>query len=93
MGKLQPGHSTQVQVAFTPLGVKPYEMHVPVYLGRNQSTKYTELTLRGIGSHPNILFDRPEVVLPVTPLDVPSKLVFYMYNDGYEALDVKYKVR
>ena len=92
MGKLQPGHSTQVQVAFTPTAVKPYEMVIPVYLGRSQTTKYTELTLRGIGSNPHILFDRPEVVLPVVPLDVPSKALIFLCNDGYEAFDVRCKV-
>mmetsp|Transcript_140642 Transcript_140642/g.244902 ORF Transcript_140642/g.244902 Transcript_140642/m.244902 type:complete len:2974 (-) Transcript_140642:636-9557(-) len=91
-GMLKPGHATQVQVTFTPHAVKPYEIKLPVYLGKSHASKYTELILRGIGSNPNILFDRQEVVLPIVPLDVPSKATFWITNEGYEALDVRYKV-
>lgn len=37
-------------------------------------------------------FDRREVLLPVVPLNVEAKCTFRIINDGYENLNLRYKV-
>eukprot|EP00759_Apiculatamorpha_spiralis_P010205 PhF_6_TR17060/c1_g1_i1/m.26073 len=91
-GKLLSGQSAQVQFTFSPLDVKAYVMKVPVYLDGQRSTPYMEITVKGFGSNPGLSFDRKEVVLPVVPLNVPAKLTFTVINEGYESLDLKYRI-
>eukprot|EP00906_Rhabdomonas_costata_P029649 RCo041844 len=88
-GKLASGHSAQVHLMFSPLEVRPYEMHIPVYLDRNRETTYTTIVVKGNGCCPSLVFDRQEVSLPVTPVGVPSKAMFFVANEGYEQLEVK----
>ena len=53
---------------------------------------YLQLELRGVGMHPRLTFDREEVVLPVVPLGVSSKAVFHVVNEGYDNLELQYKL-
>lgn len=91
-GVLQPGHESQVQFTFTPLEVRSYIARYAVHLDGNRNVKYMEITTKGFGSNPSLNFDRKEVILPPVPLDVPSKLTFFIGNDGYESLDLRYKI-
>jgi len=52
---------------------------------------YTSLNLTGSGTPPRILFDRDEVVLPVVPLGITSKTTFYVVNEGYENLELRWE--
>lgn len=48
--------------------------------------------MKGDSAFPKLLFDRKEVILPTVPLNVESKCVFKIYNDGYENLTIDHKV-
>ena len=48
--------------------------------------------MKGEGAFPRLIFDRKEILLPVVPLDIESKCIFKVYNDGYENLNLKYKI-
>jgi hypothetical protein len=51
-----------------------------------------DIKLSGIGAFPRLLFDRKEIILPVVPLDVEARCTFRIINDGYENLNLKYKI-
>lgn len=53
---------------------------------------YMDIVLKGEGAYPRLLFDRKEVILPVVPLEVESKCIFRVINDGYENLNLKHKI-
>lgn len=53
---------------------------------------YLSLRLRGRGTVPGLAFDRREIVLPIVPLGVRSRCLFYVVNEGYESLEVKYRL-
>ena len=33
---------------------------------------------------PRLVFDRPEIIFPIVPLNIEAKQIFKIYNDGYE---------
>ena len=47
--------------------------------------------MKGQGTVPKLTFDRREIVLPIVPLGVRSRCLFYIVNEGYESLDVQYR--
>ena len=48
--------------------------------------------LRGEGADAKIYFDRREVILPATPLEVQSKATFMVCHNGYENLGLRFKI-
>lgn len=38
------------------------------------------------------MFDRTEILMPVVPLNVYSRCVFKIINDGYDNLNLNYRV-
>eukprot|EP00931_Biecheleriopsis_adriatica_P036216 TRINITY_DN2086_c0_g1_i7.p1 TRINITY_DN2086_c0_g1~~TRINITY_DN2086_c0_g1_i7.p1 ORF type:complete len:2928 (-),score=554.29 TRINITY_DN2086_c0_g1_i7:9-8792(-) len=56
------------------------------------SKPYLPLRFRGQGTVPKLTFDRREIVLPIVPLGIRSRCLFYINNEGYESLDVKYRL-
>jgi hypothetical protein len=38
------------------------------------------------------MFDRTEIILPVVPLNVYSRCTFKIINDGYDNLNLNYRV-
>ena len=57
-----------------------------------RSKSYLEITLKGSGSFPKLVFDRREVILPSVPLGITSKSIFRVINDGYENLNLRHQV-
>lgn len=51
-----------------------------------------EIKLRGEAQYPKLLFDRTEILMPVVPLNVYSRCVFKIFNDGYDNLNVNYRI-
>ena len=47
--------------------------------------------MKGQGTVPKLTFDRREIVLPIVPLGIRSRCLFYIVNEGYESLDVQYR--
>jgi hypothetical protein len=91
-GKLLPGQSSSVRFTFTPLDVRSYSARYAVYLDGQRDAKYMDLTVKGFGANPSLTFDRKEIIMPPVPLDVPTKMTFSIGNEGYESLDLKYKI-
>ena len=91
-GTLAPGHSSSVQISFLPTDVRPYHTKVGVFLDGNKAKKYMDVSVSGSGSNPAITFDRRELLLPFVPLDVPAKAAFMINNEGYDNLDLKYRL-
>lgn len=50
------------------------------------------MVLKGSAAQPKLSFDRREVLLPVVPLGVEARCTFRVLNDGYENLNLRYKV-
>ena len=48
--------------------------------------------LTGAGRHPRLRFGVPDVMLPAVPLNVESSAVFFIENDGYDNLDIKFRL-
>lgn len=91
-GRLPPGQSSQVQFTFTPSEVKAFTGRYSIYLDGNKESKYMDVVAKGFGANPFLTFDRKELILPPVPLDVVTKATFYISNDGYESLDLRYKI-
>ena len=91
-GRLEPETSTKVKVSFTPEGPDSHNVVLPVYLDGNRDRPYLELEMGGCGVHPRLLFDADEVVLPPVPLGQVAKGLFYVNNQGYEDLDLRFRL-
>ncbi|CAE8643317.1 unnamed protein product, partial [Polarella glacialis] len=58
----------------------------------DESKPYLSLRFKGTGTVPKLAFDRREIVLPIVPLGIRSRCLFYIINEGYESLDVKFRL-
>lgn len=75
-GKLEPNATSSVRVTFNPLEPIEYVCHVPLYLDGDKTKPYLMVEFRGEGADAKIFFDRREVILPPTPLDIPARASF-----------------
>lgn len=48
--------------------------------------------MKGEAAYPKLVYDRREVLMPVTPLGIESKCVFKIINEGYENLSLNYRI-
>ena len=90
-GKLEPGEEVAVKVTFLPRDSIAYRASVPVYLDGKTEYDYM-IELVGAGSHPKIVCLEREVMLPPVPLGVTSVTSFWLLNQGYDNLDLQYKL-
>jgi len=58
----------------------------------DESKLYLPIRLKGQGAVPKLTFDRKEVNLPVVPCGIRSRCLFYIINEGYESLEVQYRL-
>ena len=58
----------------------------------DRSRPYLVLSLNGSGVYPRIVFDADEILMPSVPLNVTSRALFHVTNDGYDNLDLTYKL-
>lgn len=86
-GRIEAGQMAILRIGFNPQQARVYESKVMVYIDDNP-VPYSEIVLKGEGAHPKLLFDRREVILPLSPLDVMAKSTFRIINDGYENLTI-----
>ena len=87
-GVLESKDTVCLKATFKPTYSGVYEQNLSLY--QDDSTKpYSEVTLKGEGAIPRILFDRRDIVLPIVPLGVESKCVFRVINDGYQSQNLK----
>jgi hypothetical protein len=50
------------------------------------------IEISGSGRQPRLLFDRLHLILPAVPLNITSVGTFSVLNDGYDNLDLRYKL-
>ena len=91
-GRIEPGQRQIIRVGFNPFNPGNYEKKIPFYIDNDQSNSYADIILKGQGDFPRLLFERREIIIPVVPLDIESRCVFKIINDGYENLTLKYEV-
>ncbi|EAR97253.2 flagellar associated protein (macronuclear) [Tetrahymena thermophila SB210] len=94
-GRVDPGQTLRIKSSFNPSYPNNYEKLVPLYIDdpdipADQPCCY--ITLKGVAAYPKLLFDRREVLMPVVPLNVESRCIFYIINDGYDNLKIKHKI-
>ena len=85
-GTIDPQSTITLKTGFKPMSQNIYEAKLPLRL-ENETKPYCEITLKGEGAYPRILFDRGEVILPIVPLGVESRCSFRIINDGYQSLN------
>ena len=91
-GRLEPGATSTVRVTFNPLEPIEYVCKVPLYLDGDRGKPYLMIEFRGEGADAKIYFDRREVILPCTPLDIPARSTFMVCHNGYENLELRPKI-
>ena len=91
-GRLEPGATSTVRVTFNPLEPFEYVWKVPLYLDGDKAKPYLMIEFRGEGADAKIYFDRREVILPCTPLEIPARATFMVCHNGYENLELRPKI-
>ena len=94
-GKVEAGQTIEIKAQFNPFAPGNYEKSVPLFLEDPElppNLSYLDIKLKGEGAFPRLLFDRKEIILPVVPLNVKAKCLFRIINDGYENLNLKFKI-
>ena len=91
-GRLEPGATSTVRVTFNPLEPIEYVCKVPLFLDGDKSKPYLNIEFMGEGADAKIYFDRREVLMPCTPLDIPTMATFMVCHNGYENLELRPKI-
>lgn len=91
-GHLARGASCVLRVAYMPHAKRDDLASVPIFLDGDTSRAYVSLELVGSGRYPKLLFDRREVTLHPVPLGFTARARFTIRNDGYDNLEIKYKL-
>jgi len=90
-GVLQPLQEKTLTIQFYPEHERLYEECWHLFLDEDIDP-YLQLSASGVATLPAIRFSEPMVVLPTTPLNVRSTGQFQIINDGYEKLELSYKI-
>jgi len=69
-----------------------YEFVIPVYIDDDMSVVYQDISIKGEGAWPKILFDRKQIILPIVPLGFEARATFKIINDGYENLNLEVNI-
>jgi hypothetical protein len=88
-GMIQPKASVEIQIEFTPNVPQVWEFQLPVFVDEDRKNAKANIVLKGESAFPKILFDRREIIMPIVPLGIESKISFYIYNDGYQTVNLK----
>ena len=92
-GILQPGEMTTITSSFFPPVTGHYATSVSIYVNY-QSTLHPSscflLEFSGTGVEPALIFDPPEIFIPVSPQGEESVVVFSLINYGYDRNEVSF---
>lgn len=88
-GVVAPRSEVTIIVEFRPTipGVWVYEL--PLFVDEERAVSKATITLKGESAFPKIMFDRREVIMPIVPLGVESRVQFFIHNDGYQTVTLK----
>jgi len=81
-----------MRICFYPKDSDHFEFTMPIYVDGNHEKRYLELTVKGSGRFPMILFSEPEVVLPIVPLGIQAQAEFFVINSGHDQLVLQHKL-
>jgi hypothetical protein len=93
-GDLPPGESGRVRLTFMPPcnGEFHKKLHIYVDGQPDRSRPYFILSCVGSAVFPRLKFSRDTLYLPPVPLSVVSRASVTVMNDGYENLQLRYRV-
>lgn len=81
-----------VEISFSPSAPGEYSDRVAVVI-TGSDVPYLELKLKGKAIRPSVRFNCRQLIFPVVPLGIPSKITFKVENKGYDNIDLsKYRV-
>jgi len=92
-GKINVNRSFKLRVYFKPTFVGNYTEYVNIYFGNDDYNNVICLTLNGNSVKPYILFDPPELYLPVVPFNEVSVVTFSIINYGCNRNELKSKIQ
>ena len=88
-GVVPPKSSVDIIIEFRPTKPKDWQFKLPLYVDDDRNNPRAVITLKGVSAFPRILFDRREIIMPIVPLGVESKITFNIFNDGYQTVNLK----
>ena len=83
-----------IKIKFQPEKKKKYEEKIYLNIydeGQKKFIEYKSISLFGEGTHPRIFFDRRQIIMPIVPLNIESKVQFKIKNDGYESAKLSHR--
>eukprot|EP00981_Chlorochromonas_danica_P012362 scaffold4845_cov159-Ochromonas_danica.AAC.14 len=91
---LSAGATLKLRVTFQPQENALYhkKLHLIVKGCEAEINPYLTLLILGSGVYPFMTFSSPNIKLPTVPLNFTSRAVFTIYNNGYNALDLRHRV-
>ena len=92
MGELAGGEAATVRIEFKPREVRSYATRLLLYLNGDTSKAIFDQEVTGISTYPSLRFDRLELMLPTVPLGVSTSAAATIYNDGFENLEIKFRL-
>jgi hypothetical protein len=84
-----------VQILFQPRAAVEYKATAELsarLASEEEPLRILVLELDGTGRRPCLSFDCSQVVLPAVPLGLYSSRAFRVINDGYDNLDIKFRL-
>lgn len=90
-GDLAAGSSCPIRVTFQPHDSADYSKRLDVFI-TGWTRPYMTLSCKGTGAFPRLSFDKQQLSMPTVPLNVTSRASFYVINNGYTNLNLKYRV-
>jgi hypothetical protein len=84
-----------MQILFQPRAAMDYNATAELsarFATEEEPLRILTLELCGTGRHPRLVFDCSHVILPAVPLGVYSSRTFRVVNDGYDNLDIQFRL-
>eukprot|EP01049_Picozoa_sp_SAG25_P000345 SAG25_NODE_11_length_28117_cov_24.264901_6_plen_2767_part_00 len=91
-GTLGVGNMCTIRVTFAPIEAVDCSFILPLRLDNNPNHEYLPISVQATGCYPQLTFDRREILLPTVPVGVRSSTSFYVINEGYDNLELRYKL-
>ena len=91
-GSLKPGETIILEACFNPFTQMSYEKKAGLFIDNEKIRSYLDVSFKGNGAYPKLVFDRREIIMPVVPLGIVSRCVFKIINDGFENLLIKHNL-
>lgn len=98
LSKQDKAHPDYIFFYFRPKEKRIYEAKFNVYIiennhnGKEEKSLVKVVKIEGEGTMPRIYYSEREVILPVVPLNILSKKNFKIINDGYDMLQLSFRI-